>query len=94
MLICDVISCTDYLENIDVMPILQTLKHFILQYQKMTFVNITTDDHKDLEYWESVRFIVADTSFPKLSFLLDSLYQWQEILSVVFFEVTGSFHSF
>ena len=43
--------------------------------KKITFVNITTDlIRKVFKYRESVRFIVVDTSFPRLSFLLDSFH--------------------
>ena len=33
--------------------------------------NVNTDIRK-VSYWEAVQFMVADTSFPKLSFLLES----------------------
>ena len=48
------------------MQILQMLKHPIIQYQKVTFVNITTDlIRKVLKYWEAVKLTMADTIFPK-----------------------------
>ena len=79
LLVCDIIPCTGYLDNVDSMsyaylPNVDNIN--ILQYQKKnTFVNITTDlIMKVFKYRGSVRFVVADTSFPRLSFLLDSLH--------------------
>ena len=37
-----------------------------MQYQKRTFINITTDLVRTvLMYWEIIKLLVADTYFPK-----------------------------
>lgn len=38
--------------------------HFIKQYKKQTFINITTDIvRKAFKYWKTVKFVVADMFF-------------------------------
>ena len=47
------------------------LTHFITQYKNITFVHLTPL-RKVINYWEAVKLSVADTSFLKFSFLLES----------------------
>ena len=54
-----------------VRKIFQMLTHFITQYKNITFVHLTPL-RKVINYWEAVRLSVADTSFLKFSFLLES----------------------
>lgn len=65
-------------------------------YFKNIFINITTNLSNASKYWEAVTFPVADTCFPKILIFAGKLkfYHWQQILSVVFLEVTGSLGSF
>lgn len=52
----------------------QMLTHFIIQYQKFTFTNITTDLIREVfEYWETATLTVADRVFQNFIFLLESL---------------------
>ena len=46
----------------------------LTQYiKKVTFVNITSDlIKKGFQYWDFVKFMGADTGFPKFCFLLQS----------------------
>ena len=59
--------------------------YFIMQYENITFVNISDLIRKILR-WEAIKFTVVDTHFPKCKFLKQQLeiYHWQQILSVVF----------
>ena len=60
-------------------------------------INITTDFiRKIFKYWEAVKLIMADTGFPKVWIFTwkPEFCHWQQILLVIFLEVTGSFHSF
>lgn len=48
------------------MQILQVLTQFIMQYQKIVFIKITTSlIRKVFMYWEAVEFIVVNTRFQK-----------------------------
>ena len=58
-----------------VMPNCQILIHFIVLQQKILFIDITADLRiKVFKQWDVVRFIVADTYFPKFKFLSSSVW--------------------
>lgn len=65
-------------------------------YLKNIFINIFANLRNVSKYWEAVKFTVADTCFPKILIFAGKLkfHHWQQILSVVFLEVTGSLGSF
>lgn len=55
------------------MQIFQVLTHFIAQYQKITFIKITTElISKVFTYWEAVKLTIANTSFLNTNFHLES----------------------
>lgn len=56
------------------MQIFQILIRFTLKYQKTSLLLISPSfsSEKSFRYWEAVLLMVADTSFPKFLFLLES----------------------
>ena len=79
-----------------IMLISQMLPHFIMQYPKITFINVTTNLIRKVWVLESCQ---AHTSRYQLSKILIftwnfKFYYWQQILSFVFLEVRGSLCSF
>lgn len=77
--------------------VLWTLADFIIQYQKRTFIYITTDFITEVsESWEIVKVIMVDFKFSKiLTFAWKlKIYHWQQMQSISFLEVTGSLCSF
>lgn len=88
---CDfIISCIVHLENTGLLNYSDhpKLTHFIIQYQKVAFIDITTDRIRKslLEHREAVKLMMADTHFLKTLICAEKLifYHWQQILSVVF----------
>lgn len=89
--------CTGHLERLghQGMWTFQTLTHFILQHQTTTLSTVTIGlIRKGFRHWETVKFTVADTSFP--TFNSQSKVQilslpMQQIPSVVSLEVTAHF---
>ena len=64
---------------------LPNLTYFIVQNQKITFLNITTDlIRKVSKYWEAVKLSIVDASFSEFSF-----FSRAQILSLVTNTVNG-----